>query len=511
MKISLAPHISLILLAIVAGPAIGQDASEKKPAKTPTASEVVAVVGGEIHTVTQGVIRGGTILIKDGKIAEMGQQVEIPEGAQRIDASGKIVTPGFVAINMRGVGLGGTPSGRNKLVDSLDPFDQNIKYALGVGITSGCASMSRSSRRGRRRSPGTPEERFPGFEPPLEDQLTEAMFDYGDLDTALCPCCGLPVLPTEPIEPARPTTAEPQKMAAIKLAYGNLDAMVLKEQVFYSPAPGALNGALNRHNFRVEMKKAKESIANAAKAPASGSTRSAPSSSRSAGSPGARPSGGGRPSAGGRSGSSSSSKAKPELVALLKGESTMRVAANALDEINDLTDLAQEFGYDLVIEGGIEAWVLSDRLSQAGVEVIYTPRTRREPRKGREDDSGSHFESPQIFEQSGIPFATASLSNSVSMGGLAGRDLTSLPLEAAFAVRGGASEKAALESITIVPARMMGLEDRIGSLEVGKDADLLILNGQPLDYRTYVEQAIVAGRVSYDREQDRVFPVYPRK
>lgn len=57
---------------------------------------------------------------------------------------------------------------------------------------------------------------------------------------------------------------------------------------------------------------------------------------------------------------------------------------------------------------------------------------------------------------------------------------------------------------------MLGLQDRIGSIEKGKDADLLILNGGPLDYRTYVETAIVAGEVCYKRDQDRVYPVYDR-
>ncbi len=62
--------------------------------------------------------------------------------------------------------------------------------------------------------------------------------------------------------------------------------------------------------------------------------------------------------------------------------------------------------------------------------------------------------------------------------------------------------------MTITPARMLGLDDRIGSLEEGKDADILILNGSPLDYRTYVEQAIVAGKVAYDRYEDKVYPLH---
>ena len=57
---------------------------------------------------------------------------------------------------------------------------------------------------------------------------------------------------------------------------------------------------------------------------------------------------------------------------------------------------------------------------------------------------------------------------------------------------------------------MLGLQERIGSIEEGKDADLLILNGQPLDYRTYVETAIVNGRVAYERSEAKVLPVYDR-
>lgn len=515
------PLCVALLAVILSAAASAQDGKADDPAKTPPAKEkterVTAVVGGDVYTVTGGVIRKGTILIKDGKITEVGQSVKVPEGAEVIDASGKIVTPGLVAISMQGVGIGGNPTGNNKLEDSLDPYDRNLKYALGVGITTGCVEMSSGGRGRRRRAPNAElGDYFPGLEQPVQEFVTEAMLDYGDQDTALCPCCGLPVLPTEPITPARPTEEQPRTMAVLKLSYGNLDEMLLKDEVFYSPAPGALNGALARHNWRRDLQKAREAIEAEKKKAEEKPAESTPAANaatpngnrgrgtRGQGTPPGRP-GGGNAARG-----SDNNRAKPELIALLKGETALRVRANTVDEINDMVDLAREQGYQVVIEGGIEAWTLADKLGAAQVGVIYTPRQRRDPQPGQEDTSGSFIESPRIFQETGVPFATAALSNSVSMGGLAGRDLTSLPLEAAFAVRGGASAQTALESVTIVPARMMGLDDRIGSIEKGKDADILILNGDPLDYRTYVEQAIVAGETVYERDVDRVYPVYER-
>lgn len=510
-------RFSLVLTLAVSLSAIGasQDkeaakkaSAEKKDSDKETKDEksdpVMAIVGGDIHTVTGSFIRQGTILVKGGKILEVGQSVAVPEGAEVIDATGKTITPGFVAVDMRGVGIRTAPSGNEKLADALDPFDRNIKYSLGVGITTGCIELSSGGTRGRRRRSGEPEERFPGLEAPVEEFLTDAMLDYGDENTSLCPCCGLPVLPTEPITPAAPTQAQPRKMSVLKMSYGNLDAMLVKENVFYSPAPGALNGALERHNWRLEIKKARESIAAAEKAEKE-KAKTATATAKSSTAP--KPPG----SSTGRSSSASGSKVKPEVLSLVKGETAMRIRANTVDEIRDMVALADELQYEIVIEGGIEAWVLAQELGAGEASVIYTPRSRREPQPGRETSSGSFVESPRLFEEKGVPFAVSALSNSISMGGLAGRDLTSLPLEAAFAVRGGASEKSALEALTITPAKMMGLEDRIGSIEKGKDADILILNGSPLDYRTYVEQAIVAGKVAYDREEDSVYPVYERE
>ncbi|MFK7770178.1 MAG: amidohydrolase family protein [Mariniblastus sp.] len=516
--------MSLMLIACVTFPLLAQERGGRRrgrptapETKTETKTEdkdsaepegkdkpITAIVGADIHTVTGPMIRQGTILVQDGKILDVGQTVEVPKDAIVIDAAGKTITPGFVAISMQGIGVRTAPTGTAKLADSLDPFDRNMKYSLGIGITSGCIETS-SRRGGRRRRSGEPAERFPGLEIPIEEYETEEMLDYGNEDTALCPCCGLPILPTEPITPARPTTEQPRKMAVIKMSYGNLDEMLLKETAFYSPSPGALSGRLQRHNWRLEIKKARETIAANEKAAKEKAAAAAKKTSSTASKTVSTK----KPTTSSRS--SRSSKVKPEIESLIKRETAMRIRVNTVDEIRDMVDLANELEYDLVIEGGIEAWVVGRELGASEVSVIYTPRQRRRPRKGSEDTTGSFIESPKIFEESGVPFAIATLSNSISMNGLAGRDLSSLPLEAAFSVRGGASEKAALAAITITPARMLGLEDRIGSIEKGKDADLLILNGSPLDYRTYVEHAMVAGKIAYDRAKEKIYPVYERK
>ena len=93
----------------------------------------------------------------------------------------------------------------------------------------------------------------------------------------------------------------------------------------------------------------------------------------------------------------------------------------------------------------------------------------------------------------------------ISLGGIVGRDLMHLTIEAGFAVRGGLPEKAALDGITIEPARLLGVESRVGSIEVGKDADMIVTDGDILHYQTFVQWAVVSGEVVYDKEAELFF------
>jgi imidazolonepropionase-like amidohydrolase len=86
----------------------------------------------------------------------------------------------------------------------------------------------------------------------------------------------------------------------------------------------------------------------------------------------------------------------------------------------------------------------------------------------------------------------------VALGGLEGETMF-LSLNAGIAVQSGMPYDAALQAITINPARMLGVEDRVGSLEVGKDADVVLYRGDPLEITSTVEQVFVSGRLVYDR------------
>ncbi len=509
--------------------------SEANQEESSAEDSPLAIVGGDIQTVTRGVIRRGTILIQGGKILAVGQQVEIPEDAEVIDAKGMVITPGFVSLGMSRIGLGSSAnSTQNKVADALDPYDQYMKFCLGVGITSGAVQISGSSSRfrfsfeavpgsgaeqeiltideliGLHDEGGISDEEFEHlmahvsdegdghehshpsglFEGPATPGMT-SLFDerfFGEeFLNGLCGHCAdtrIRILP-EPLAPPSPTRQTPNRFAVIKLNYGDLDGMLVSESPFYSLSASALTGPFNRYSWRANIEKGREYLEDLKayeKAKADGD----------------------------KSAKEPRNPVDDNLIKMIKKEVPLRISAFSVDQIRDMLDLAEELDYELVIDGATEAWVIAEELGVAKTPVVVTPRARRSAQPGRETSTGSSIEITGILEQAGVPFAVAPLSSSVSLNGLAGRDLTSLPLEAAFAVRGGAGESTVLEALTIVPARILGLEDRIGSIEEGKDADLLILDGPPLDYRTYVDQAIVNGKVRYDRERDHVYPVFER-
>jgi len=194
-----------------------------------------------------------------------------------------------------------------------------------------------------------------------------------------------------------------------------------------------------------------------------------------------------------------------ELQRLLKREATALATANREHDLRQLLELAETFGISIVVVGAHEGWLVAPEMARAGMRAIVTPRQRVDRDERFNRPNGSSIENARVLHAHGVPVAIIPSSPSIGFGGLGGRDLLHLRLEAAFAVRGGLSNQAALRAITLDAARVLGVDDRVGSIEVGKDADFVIADGDILHYATHARWTIVNGKVMYDKQKDTLF------
>lgn len=381
-----------------------EDGASTDEAKKDEDERWFAVLNGEVHTGTGAVLRGATVLAKNGRIHEIGYDLELPPDAKTLDAQGMHVYPGLVAISSQGL-IGQSNS---EFGDTVNPFNPSMILGLATGITSTGAGNG-----------------------------------------------------------------------AVKLKRFSLKDIVLREKVFTVLSYTNRNPSSKRslreklvaasaylrdyRDWEEKVKKDKE-----LKEPAK-------------------------------------KNVDTSVLAVLRGESTAKFNANERDDLLGIARLAQEFGFRPVIEGCIEGWTVADELGRAGALAIVTPRDRRAKDERLARDGGSSIENAAILHRSGVPVAVVPATESVDLSGLVGRDIMHLPIEAGFAVRGGLSDAAALASITSVPARILGIQHRVGTLEVGKDCDLAITDGDILHYETFVQWAVVDGKVVYDKQKELYF------
>jgi imidazolonepropionase-like amidohydrolase len=192
-------------------------------------------------------------------------------------------------------------------------------------------------------------------------------------------------------------------------------------------------------------------------------------------------------------------------IRLLRRELPARVEGATADDILAALELVDEFGIRIILEGCLEAWIVAQEIAKRDVSLIITPRDKQEPRKDISGPSGSTMANAAILKKAGVRFAIVPQGPYFGLGGMAGRDLMTLPMEAAFAVSGGLDEQTALEAITLTAAQILGVADRVGSLQVGKDADIIILDGHPFHYRSFVELTLINGKILYDKKQSTYF------
>jgi imidazolonepropionase-like amidohydrolase len=177
---------------------------------------------------------------------------------------------------------------------------------------------------------------------------------------------------------------------------------------------------------------------------------------------------------------------RSEAVAkLLSGELTALVTAHTSRDIMTALRLAEEFGFKMMLDGGAEVYKVMDEVKKAGIPVIIHPSMIRT----NGDATHASFETAGKVAAAGIPMAFQS-----GYEGYVPKTRV-ITFEAAIAVANGLDKMKALEALTIDAAKILGIETRVGSLKTGKDADIVLYDGDPFEYTSHVEKVIINGKL----------------
>lgn len=170
---------------------------------------------------------------------------------------------------------------------------------------------------------------------------------------------------------------------------------------------------------------------------------------------------------------------------VLSGKYKALITANKANDIMAALRLAKEFNLDVVLDGAAEAYLLVDEIKAAGIPVILHPTMAR----SYGENKNLSFETAGILSKAGIPVAIQS-----GFEAYVPRARVIL-FEAGVAVANGMPTDQALAAITSTPAKIIGLDKRVGSLAKGMDGDLVLYDGDPFEYTTHVCTVLINGKV----------------
>ncbi|MEX2123646.1 MAG: amidohydrolase family protein [Woeseia sp.] len=385
-------------------------------------AETIAITGATVHTVASaGTIENATIIVENGNITAVGAGIAAPDGARQIDASGKIVTPGLI-----------TPFGQIGLVE--------------VGAVEGTVDFV---QRG--------------------DQFS-ASFDPAD---AYNPRSTL--VATNRIEGIThaviaPQALEPDEFGNQSRVLSGLASIVQLSDDDFIVERGAA--------FVANLGETGSELAGGSRAAALMILRTAFDDARDY----AR-----NVQAyeqGNRRKYSISRNDLEALQDLLDGSKPLLVNVHRANDISTALRLADEYDLDLIVMGGIEAWMVADELAAADASVILDSLANL---PGNFDRLNARLDAAAILSKAGVRFAIG------GDGASQNHNARNITQAAGIAVANGLSWNAALEALTLAPAEMYGVDDRIGSIEAGKRGDLVIWAADPLELSSFPEQVFIGG------------------
>jgi imidazolonepropionase-like amidohydrolase len=176
------------------------------------------------------------------------------------------------------------------------------------------------------------------------------------------------------------------------------------------------------------------------------------------------------------------------LIPVIKKTIPFRAHAHRADDIMTAIRIAREFSVRMVIEHGTDGYKVASELATAKIPVVHGPWIKV---RGNVEQAGRNPESPRILIENGV-LTSFSTDHPVIA-------IQNMRLQAMSALEVGVSMEDVLKAVTINSARIMGIERRVGSLEKGKDADLVILSGPPFAGGSQVEAVLVNGTVAWKR------------
>jgi len=422
-------------------------------------NRIIAFTNARLHTAAGPALDRGVLLVRAGKITFAGATADanIPTDALVIDCTGKVIMPGLVDTHSHIGGVAGADGSATiqpdvRVYDSINLNDPGFRRASAGGLTtmnlmpgSGHLLSGQTVYLKNKRIPGAPFG-TPNHAARIEDLA----FKFPD---------GSPA-------------------GGIKMANGTNP---MRDPPFAATRGKA--AALVRQSF-IKAQEYQTKLAEALK-PADP----------------ANPAGGIK--------ELSSSKTPPRdlamegLVDALTGKRIVQHHTHRADDIMTVLRLADEFNFTVVLHHVSEAWAVADEIAaaQKAGRTLGCSAILVDSPGGKLEASQMRYENAAILHKAGVRVAFHS-DDYIT-------DSRYLLRMAALAVRAGLPRDAAIESVTINGAIMLGLEDRIGSLVAGKDADFVVLSGDPLSIYTKIERTFVDGRCVFDLADpaDRLYAV----
>lgn len=395
----------------------------------------IAIRGGTVLPVDGPAIPNGTVVMRGGKIVAVGANVAIPAGAEIVEARGKYVLPGLVDAM---TSLGISASDMN---EASDPVTPQLRVFEAFNPFGSFGSGTQGALRMR--------ESLSGGVTTMYIAPADAALIGGQgavVKTAGSTLDGM--LVREPASIDMTLGEQPKKAAAARQR---------------APATRMSEVAM----IRQALIKAQEYARN---------KEATPTLPRDLG--------------------------MEALGRLLRREIPARLQANSATDIRSALALAKEFAFDLILDGAASAHVFKDTLVARKIPVILGqvshPFVSNEEIPDRSEYPPVDEKTAATLMKAGVKTAIASFSRAFGTLAPAGSSKWLL-IDAAIAAGYGLPENEVLRAVTLTPAEILGVAARVGSLTAGKDADVLVLDGDPLSARTWVERVYVAGELVHQR------------